>query len=110
MGEEWGIIRISGLPTLLDIILSYQPPSTLSFNVPVRPEGLPGADSFAVYAGDLSQASPDSRLRDCRGRECFHVDLQAALVGLHDDALDEALHEFPAFFNAPKVQQPREVT
>jgi hypothetical protein len=35
-------------PTLLDIILSYQPPSTLSFKVPVRPEGLPGADSFAV--------------------------------------------------------------
>jgi hypothetical protein len=32
--------------------------------VPVRPEGLPGADSFAVYAGDvrttadLSQAAP----------------------------------------------------
>ena len=56
--------RVSGLPTLLDIILSYQPPSTLSFNVPVRPEGLPGADSFSVYAGDvrtaadLSQAVP----------------------------------------------------
>ncbi|MGH9869713.1 MAG: hypothetical protein ACREAA_16310 [Candidatus Polarisedimenticolia bacterium] len=61
---QMGTVRISGLPTLLDIILSYQPPSTLSFNVPVRPEGLPGADSFAVYAGDLrtvsdlSQASP----------------------------------------------------
>jgi hypothetical protein len=45
-------------------MLSYQPPSTLSFNVPVRPEGLPGADSFAVYAGgvrtaaDLTQATP----------------------------------------------------
>jgi hypothetical protein len=45
------------LPTLLDIILSYQPPSTLSFHVPVRPEGLPGADSFAVYAGDIDAVS-----------------------------------------------------
>jgi hypothetical protein len=60
----YAFVSISGLPTLLDIILSYQPPSTLSFNVPVRPEGLPGPDSFAVYAGDvrtaadLSQASP----------------------------------------------------
>ena len=53
--------------SLLDIILSYQPPSTLSFNVPVRAEGLPGAESFAVYAGDvltaadLSQAAPLQR-------------------------------------------------
>lgn len=45
-------------------MLPYQPPSTLSFNVPVRPEGLPGADSFSVYSGDvrtaadLSQAVP----------------------------------------------------
>ena len=59
-----GTIRISGLPSLYDIELSYQPPSTLSFNVPVRPEGLVGADSFSVYAGDvrmtsdLSQATP----------------------------------------------------
>jgi hypothetical protein len=51
------VIRISGLPTLLDIILSYQPPSTLSFNVPVRPEGLVGAASFSVYAGDVRTAS-----------------------------------------------------
>jgi hypothetical protein len=50
-------VKISGLPTLLDIILSYQPPSTLSFNVPVRPEGLPGADSFSVYSGDLDTVS-----------------------------------------------------
>lgn len=60
------VVSLSGprIPTLLDIILSYQPPSTLSFNVPVRPEGLPGADSFSVYHGDvrtasdLSQATP----------------------------------------------------
>lgn len=58
------IVQITGLPTVLDIILSYQPPSTLSFNVPVYPEALPGADSFSVYSGDvatasdLSQASP----------------------------------------------------
>ena len=64
IAEVSEIIEIQGLPTLLDIILSYQPPSTLSFNVPVRLEGLSGADSFAVYAGDirtavdLSQATP----------------------------------------------------
>ncbi len=58
------IVRISGLPTLLDILLSYQPSSTLTFNVPVHPEALPAADSFSIYAGDvetlpdLSQASP----------------------------------------------------
>lgn len=58
------LVEVKGLPSLLDIILSYQPPSTLSFNVPVRPEGLPGADSFSVYSGnvrtasDLSQATP----------------------------------------------------
>lgn len=51
------IIEVSGLPALLDIILSYQPPSTLSFNVPVRPEGLSGADSFSMYAGDIRTAS-----------------------------------------------------
>jgi len=61
---EIEVIQITGLPALLDIILSYQPPSALSFNVPVRPEGLVGADSFSVYAGDvraasdLSQATP----------------------------------------------------
>jgi len=63
-GNGYAMVKLSGLPSLLDIILSYQPPSTLSFNVPVRPEGLVGADSFSVYAGDvstvadLSQATP----------------------------------------------------
>jgi hypothetical protein len=58
------LVKVAGLPNIFDVALTYQPPSTLSFNVPVRPEGLPGADSFAVYAGDvrtasdLSQASP----------------------------------------------------
>jgi hypothetical protein len=58
------LVKATLVPPLLDIILSYQPPSTLSFNVPVRPEGMPGADSFSVYAGDvraaadLSQATP----------------------------------------------------
>lgn len=56
-GSGYAVVKLSGLPTLLDIILSYQPPSTLSFNVPVRPEGLSGADSFSVYAGDVGTAS-----------------------------------------------------
>jgi len=68
-----GTVVMEGLPNLLDIILSYQPPSTLSFNVPVRPEGLAGSDSFSVYhgdadTGDLGQAEaldctvPDGRV------------------------------------------------
>ncbi len=62
--EERGIIRVSGLPTLLDIFLSYQPPATLTWNVPRMPEGLGGSDSFSLYAGDahtvsdLSQSIP----------------------------------------------------
>jgi hypothetical protein len=55
--RETSIVTVSGLPTLLDIILSYRPPSTLSFNVPVRPEGLPEADSFSVHSGDLRTVS-----------------------------------------------------
>jgi len=38
-------------------LVSHQPPSTLSFNVPVRPEGLAGADSFRIYSGDVRTAS-----------------------------------------------------
>jgi len=55
--ENDAVVRISGLPTLFDTLLTYQPPSTLSFNVPVRPEGLTGADSFSLYAGDARAAS-----------------------------------------------------
>jgi len=64
IASESSIVEVAGLPSVFDILLSYQPPSTLSFNVPVRPEGLPGADSFSVYHGDvrtasnLSQATP----------------------------------------------------
>jgi hypothetical protein len=62
--EHVGMVRITGLPPLVEIIQSFEPPGAISFRVPLRPEGLPGGDRFDVYAGgltsaaDLSQAQP----------------------------------------------------
>lgn len=62
--EHMGVIRITGLTALFDIIESYQPPSSLSFNLPRYPEGLSSGDQYDVYYGDiaglpdLSQAQP----------------------------------------------------
>ena len=63
--EHVALLRITGLPVLLDIANSYVPPSTLSFAVPLMPEGLPTGDFFDVFTGDvatlngdLSQAQP----------------------------------------------------
>ncbi len=51
------VIEVSGLPRLLDVVLSYQPPASLSFNAPARPEGLSGADTYSVYSGNVAAAS-----------------------------------------------------
>lgn len=62
--EHLSVIRITGLPALLDVIESFQPASTLSFRLPVHPEGLGAPDRYDVYSGvlsslpDLSQAQP----------------------------------------------------
>jgi hypothetical protein len=62
--EHLAVIRITGLPALMDVIESYQPPSLLSFNLPMHPEGLPQGDRYDVYQGnvaglpDFSQAQP----------------------------------------------------
>ena len=62
--EHLAVIRITGLPALMDVIESYEPPSLLSFNLPSHPEGLAQGDRYDVYQGsvaglpDLSQAQP----------------------------------------------------
>jgi len=52
--EHLGVIRITGLPALMDVIESYQPPSMLSFNLPRHPEGLPQGDRYDVYQGNVA--------------------------------------------------------
>lgn len=60
--EHLALVRVTGLPSLLDVALTYEPGSTLSFRIPALPEGLPTGDFFDLYAGavatlpDLSQA------------------------------------------------------
>jgi hypothetical protein len=56
-GEHIALLRITGLPILLDIVNSYVPPTTLSFAVPRMPEGLPTGDQFDVFTGDVATLS-----------------------------------------------------
>jgi len=62
------IIRISGLPTLLDIVPTFTPGSgSLSWITPKHPEALPAADTFQIFTGDIRDVS-DFRLavaQDC---------------------------------------------
>jgi hypothetical protein len=50
-------VKVAGPPALLDVVLSYQPPATLSWNVPAKPFALPGANAFSVYTGSLTTVS-----------------------------------------------------
>lgn len=59
------VIRVGGLPTLFEILQTYEPTANkISFRVPYMPEGFPAADWFNTYYGDLatvgdwSQAQP----------------------------------------------------
>jgi len=63
--QEIQAIAISGFTTTFEILHSYTPATnTISFRVPYMPEGMPGADWFDTYWGDLatvgdwSQAKP----------------------------------------------------
>jgi hypothetical protein len=50
----YGIVKVGGLPTLLDIIPTFTPATgTLSWVTPKHPEALPTADRFQVFTGDL---------------------------------------------------------
>jgi len=62
--DHLGVIRITGLPTLFDLALTYQSPASLALKMPVRPEALPAADHVDLYYGpvpalsNLATASP----------------------------------------------------
>jgi len=55
--DHLAVIRITGLPTLFDLALSYQSPGALALRMPVRPEGLPSADRVDIFYGAASAAS-----------------------------------------------------
>ena len=52
--DHLALLRITGLPIILDVVASYAPPSTFSFTIPVFPEGLPSGDAFDVFVGDIA--------------------------------------------------------
>ena len=52
--EHLALVRVSGIPALLDVALSYDPSGTVSINIPALPEGLPTGDFFDLYAGDVA--------------------------------------------------------
>ena len=62
--EHLGLLRISGLPALLDLAQTYVPPGSVSVVIPAHPEGLPTGSRLDLYAGDtadlpdLSRAQP----------------------------------------------------
>lgn len=55
--DHLGVIRITGLPTLFDLALTYQSPSSLTLRMPVRPEALPSADHVDLYYGPVATLS-----------------------------------------------------
>lgn len=55
--DHLGVIRITGLPTLFDLALTYQSPSSLALRMPVHPEALPSADHVDVYYGPVGALS-----------------------------------------------------
>jgi len=52
--DHMALIKITGLVPLMDLAATYLPPSTITFRVPARPEGLNAGSRFDVYAGDAS--------------------------------------------------------
>jgi len=61
-GAQNAIVRISGLPSVLEVIPTFEPSAgTLSWVVPRHPEALPAAERFSVYAGDLRDLPDFSR-------------------------------------------------
>jgi hypothetical protein len=52
-GGRW-IAAIEGFTTLYEIRESFTPQASIGFRVPVLPEGMPGADHFDTYWGNLS--------------------------------------------------------
>jgi hypothetical protein len=62
------IVQMSGFITLLEVAQSFEPVAgNLAFRVPAMPEGLPAADFFDTYWGDLSTVGDWSQ---ARGLQC----------------------------------------
>ena len=53
------VIEVSGLPSLLDIIPTFDPgnTATLSWVAPVKPEAMAASDGYDVYKGDIDAVS-----------------------------------------------------
>jgi len=52
--EHVGVVRISGLPPLIDILTTYEPSGLLTFTTPYHPQGLPAGDRYDMYTGDVA--------------------------------------------------------
>lgn len=62
--DHIALLRVSGLPTLFDLAMTYQPPASIALKIPARAEALPTMDRVDLYygparsLGDLSTATP----------------------------------------------------
>jgi len=52
--DHLAVVRVTGLPTLLDLMLTYQAPAAIALRLPVLPETLPTASRIDLYYGDLA--------------------------------------------------------
>jgi len=83
------LVEVSGLPTLLDIIPTFQPASeTLSWITPKHPEALPAADRFMVYAGDIATLRQDRDFTRAVPVDCQVPDVGAPSPGEFLSILD----------------------
>jgi hypothetical protein len=53
--SDWtaGIVRIGGLPTLFDTLLTFAPGGQLAALMPAHPDGFRSADSIQIWTGDV---------------------------------------------------------
>ncbi|HKQ97020.1 MAG TPA: hypothetical protein VJV75_04020 [Candidatus Polarisedimenticolia bacterium] len=62
--DHLALLRVTGLPTLFDLALTYQPPNGLALKIPTRAEALPTMDRVDFYygpapaLGNLATATP----------------------------------------------------
>ena len=86
---SFAILRISGLPSLLDIIPTFQPTSeTLSWITPKHPEALPAADNFQVYAGNIDDLRRDRDFTSAVPVDCSVPDVGPPAPGDYLSILD----------------------
>ena len=59
--------QVSGLPTVAEIMVTFEPPGALTWMTPWKPLGLPSADRFQVYTGALGHSPlfEDAQPIDC---------------------------------------------